>query len=456
MSAAVSRQAGYSRYAKYKASGCEWIGEVPQEWGSKPLGSLVRLASGGTPSKANAEFWVGTIPWVSPKDFTSDWIDDAEDHISEEALRSSATRLIAPGAALMVVRSGILRRVIPVAVNRVPVALNQDLKALIPTAKGATIDFLRWFIRGFESVLLTLWRHQGATVESLDTSSIRKTVLPQPSSEEQAAICTFLGRKTVEIDALIVKKVGLRKLLAEKKQALAQQAVTKGLDPSAPQRASGVSWIGSTPAHWEVRRIKWAARLESGHTPDRKIEEYWQNCDIPWVSLADTGRLRETDLISETTHLISQLGLRHSSARILPAGAVVFSRDATVGLAAITARPMAVSQHFIAWICGPKLLPEYLLFVVQAMTQELERLTNGATITTIGMTDVKSLATPLPPIEEQRKIVDWIRAEAAKIDALDERILQAIERLREYRTALISAAVTGKIDVRSYQTTPCQ
>ena len=271
---------------------------------------------------------------------------------------------------------------------------------------------------------------------------------PSLPAREQQAITAFLDRETARIDALVAKKERLIELLEEKRTALITRAVTKGLEPNAPMKDSGVEWLGKIPAHWEVERIKWVARMESGHTPDKKIEAYWLGGDIPWVSLADTGRLREVDYIAETAVNTTSEGIAHSSARILPPGTVVFSRDATVGLCAITRGRMAVSQHFIGWVCGNRLQPEYLLFVLRSMTQELERLTMGATISTIGMPDVKGLATPIPPRHEQERIVEFARGQRARIDALVAKVREAIDRLKELRTALISAAVTGKIDVR--------
>src|SRR5215216_6538832 len=117
-----------------KNSGIEWLGRIPDEWEIRRLKYVVGFSGGGTPSKDNAGFWDGDIPWVSPKDMKSDVVIDSEDHITAEGLRNSATQLIPPGSVLVVVRSGILRHTIPVALNAVPVALNQDMKALLPRA----------------------------------------------------------------------------------------------------------------------------------------------------------------------------------------------------------------------------------------------------------------------------------------------------------------------------------
>jgi len=172
---------------------------------------------------------------------------------------------------------------------------------------------------------------------------------------------------------------------------------------------------------------------------------------LPWVSLNDSKQLASVDYITDTAVQISELGLANSSARMLPPGSVVFTRDATIGLAAITTRSVAVSQHLIAWIPGARIHALYLLRVFNAMKAFLDSKTFGATIKTIGMADVKKLVTPLPPTEEQARIgqhIDQMKLEfAGQIDAA----LSVIALLGERRSALISAAVTGQIDVRQIE-----
>jgi type I restriction enzyme S subunit len=269
-----------------------------------------------------------------------------------------------------------------------------------------------------------------------------------PPEAEQTAIATFLDRETTKIDGLIAEQEKLIALLAEKRQATISHAVTKGLTPDAPMKDSGVAWLGEVPAHWDVKRVKNVARLESGHTPSKQFPEYWENCDIPWVSLNDSKQLAANDYISDTAVQINPLGLANSSARMLPEGVVVFTRDATIGLAAITTRPMAVSQHLIAWCPSSEIQAIYLLRVFNMMKPFLDSYTFGATIKTIGMGDVKKLVTPVPPLSEQLAIVKFIDRETTRLDALTVEATHGIALLKERRSALISAAVTGKIDVR--------
>jgi type I restriction enzyme, S subunit len=282
--------------------------------------------------------------------------------------------------------------------------------------------------------------------------------VPLPSMDEQRAIADFLDRETARIDTLLTKKRTLLERLKEKRTALISRTVTGGLPPEAARAAgfdpnpklkpSGIEWLGEVPEHWDISRIKYVARIESGHTPSRSVDEYWIDCTIPWVSLNDSGYLRTHDYISDTVYCINELGLANSSARILPPGAVVFSRDATVGLCAITTRPMAVSQHFIAYICGSRLLPEYLLASLHVMGQHLVGLSLGATISTIGMDDIRSLSCAVPPYKEQEAIVSFLSSAKTQLDRMASQVETAVDRLQEYRTALITAAITGEVDVR--------
>jgi len=281
----------------------------------------------------------------------------------------------------------------------------------------------------------------------IDEGFIKDWMPPLPPLDTQRRIARFLDEKTARIDALIAKKRALLDLLAEKRQALITRAVTKGLNPDAPLKPSGIDWLGDIPPHWEVLPVKRIAKLESGHTPDRKVDAYWEDCEIPWVSLNDTAVLRDNDYISDTTFKINELGLANSSARMLPERAVVFTRDATIGESAITTRSMAVSQHIIAWLCDEsKIVPEFLLLSIYGMRGELLRLTNGSTIGTIGLADVKSLRVAVPPIAEQNYITASTFHFTAELGKVVEAVERSIASLREYRSAAITAAVTGQIE----------
>jgi len=310
---------------------------------------------------------------------------------------------------------------------------------------------LRWLYYALQPLNLDSYS-QDAAVPGLSREFAYSQWLPEISMDEQQAIADFLDRETAVIDTLIAKKQKLIQRLQEKRTALISHVVTKGLDPSASMKDSAVEWIGAIPNHWENVKIKFIARLESGHTPSRQVAEYWIDCTIPWFSLADVWQIRggHKIYVQETKEKISELGLANSSARILPAGTVILSRTASVGYSAIMQQAMATTQDFANWVCGELILPEYLVFVFRAMQPEFKRLTMGSTHQTIYMPDIAQFVTPLPSLEEQMRIADYVQEVSTFYFSLIDKLEQATEMLYEYRTSLISSAVTGKIDVRSY------
>ena len=434
----------FPRYPSYKPSGVEWLGEVPEHWQVKPLKTITSINDEVLPESLSPDYEIEYVDIGSVS--LANGIEKTEAMPFGDA-PSRARRIPRDGDVLVSTVRTYLKAIAPV-VNPPSNLVASTGFAVVRPRHGLEPGFLKYALQEEHFIQQVISRSTGVSYPAINASDVAKISLNLPGSSEQLAIATFLDHETAKIDALISEQQRLIQLLQEKRQAAISHAVTKGLNPDAPMKDSGVEWLGEVPEHWEVKKIKHTARMESGHTPDRKVEAYWIDCNIPWVSLNDTGFLKDNDYISETAFYVNQLGVQNSSARILPARVVVFSRDATIGRCAITTREMAVSQHFIAWVCGEEMLPEYLLLRLKSMTQELERLTFGATLKTIGMPDVKTLATPVPPIKEQGKIVDEVVETSAKLEAMSADTLKAIALLQERRSALISAAVTGQIDVR--------
>jgi type I restriction enzyme, S subunit len=169
----------FPAYPAYKDSDVEWLVKIPAHWEVKRLKFVVSFYGDGTPSKDNLNYWNGDIPWVSPKDMKTESIVDTEDHITEEAVADSTTRVIQPGAVLIVVPSGILKHSIPVAINTRPAALNQDMKALVPK-QFLEASYLKYLIAGHQGALLVQWRKEGATVESIEHELLVNTSCPIP------------------------------------------------------------------------------------------------------------------------------------------------------------------------------------------------------------------------------------------------------------------------------------
>jgi type I restriction enzyme S subunit len=176
------------------------------------------------------------------------------------------------------------------------------------------------------------------------------------------------------------------------------------------------------------------------------VPEYWQDTDIPWFTLADVWQLRDGKQVylGETANTINEVGLANSAAELLPAGTVVLSRTASVGFSGIMPKPMATSQDFWNWVCGPQLLPEYLNYQFKSMGAVFKSLNMGSTHQTIYQKDAASLQIVVPSLYEQRAIADYLDRETARIDTLIEEQQRLIEMLRERRQTVIEhATATG-------------
>lgn len=335
------------------------------------------------------------------------------------------------------------------AVSRMDGLVSPAYWVLRPCAAGLDPRWLDYVMRtsAYVAELRRISKFMPPAQFDLPWDHFRLLPIPLPPPSEQRAIAEYLDAEIARIDALIAKKCRLLDLLAERSRQR-QINTACGRNLGMVTIDSGTDWLGRIPAHWRIERLKYKARLESGHTPSRTKPELWQNCNTPWITLNDVGYLEAHEFVEDTINLISPEGLAASSARVLPTGTVVFSRDATVGRCGILARPMATSQHFVNWICSPELRPRYLWLLFRtAMQPYFDSLTAGATLRTIGMPDVKALKVPVPPLREQDEIV----AEAGRVRSQTNRGIILLQNqlafLRERRQGVITAAVTGQLDI---------
>lgn len=432
----------YKPYPAYKVSSLGWIGRVPQHWLLCKVGWDMRMSIGWTPPTGQSRFYGGQHNWVAISDLSAKRISETKTKITDAAIEEKGAKPAPAGSLLFSYKLTIGE----VALLEKPAYTNEAIAAFHPVPK----ILMDWWRYAAPEILLHNARENIYGALLLNQELMADTRFFAPPRTEQAAIAAALDRETARINALIAKKVRFIELLKEKRQALITHAVTKGLDPNVKMKDSGAEWIGEVPEHWASVPIRRVAQLESGHTPSRLVPAYWENCTIFWFTLADIYQVRKEGrvVVTETSEKVSELGVANSSARKLPAGTVILSRTASVGFPAILGCEMAVSQDFAAWICGERLDNQFLYLTLKAMRQELGRLTMGSTHKTIYMPDIEKLRCPLPPIDEQQRIVESVARKAARIDSLSSAADRSIALLKERRSALITAAVTGQIDLR--------
>lgn len=300
-------------------------------------------------------------------------------------------------------------------------------------------------------VFFTRCRGMGTAFLRLNTPDFLDIHVPLPPPPEQTAIAEFLDRETGKIDELVAEQRRLMELLKEKRQAVISHAVTRGLDPAAPLKPSGIEWLGDVPAHWKVTPIKYVAKVGNGSTPSREVPEYWDESGFPWLNSSVVNQ----SVVTEAEGFVTERALKECHLPIILPPAVlvgITGQGRTRGMAAMLGMKATINQH-VAYVkpSTAKFDVHYLLRSFEMAYLKLRRDSEeaGATKGAITCEQLGNLRVPFPPFAEQQAIVAHLNAELAKFDTLTAEAQRAIDLLQERRTALISAAVTGQIDVRA-------
>lgn len=440
----------FPRYPKYKESGVEWLGEVPAHWQVKRIRFVAEL----NPSKVE----VRDLP------------DDLEvSFLPMEAVGEDGSLSLEQRRTLGEVRSGY-------TYFREDDVTYAKITPCFENGKGAVMRGLLGGL-GFGTTELTVLRPKPDLVSSkylfrvvssepfraLGEASMygaggqkrvpddfaRDFAIAWPPRHEQAQLGSFLDRETAKIDALIAEQQRLIALLTEKRQTVISHAVTKGLNPDAPMKDSGVEWLGKVPAHWDVRKISSAStKITNGYVgPTRDIlvddgVRYLQSLHIK------RNRIR----FDEPYYVRPEWSEAHRKS-ILEEGDVLVVQTGDIGQVAVVPEEFAGCNCHALIIISPErslISGEWLSWVLNSDYgfHSLLSIQTGALHPHLNCGNVKNLSLPVPPLEEQRQIVERIKASVVEIDDLAEEAKKAMALLQERRIALISAAVTGKIDVR--------
>ncbi len=441
-------------YPKYKPSGVEWLGDVPERWEIFHLKRHYIVVNGGTPLSTEDSYWDGGIHWITPEDLGK----NRSKYIGRTRRTLSIEGLTKCGAELVPVNSIVLSTRAPIgyaAVTQRESCTNQGCRTLVPEGNRAYSDYLYYVLVASRPLLEAVGK--GTTFMELSADLLGLHIVPFPPNSEQRAIADFLDREAAKIDALIDKKQTLIERLKEKRAALITRTVTRGLPPDAARaaglepepkmRASGVEWLGDVPAHWEVLPLRRWYRVVNGGTPSSAEDAYWDG-GINWITPEDLGKNR-SKRIGNSRRTLSTKGLMNCGTQLVPINSIVLSTRAPIGHLAITSKKSCTNQGCRTLVPkGSCTYPDYLYYALLASRPLLEAVGKGTTFMELSAALLGSHIVPFPPDSEQRAIADFLDRETTKIDGLVTKVETAIARLREYRAALITAAVTGQVDVR--------
>jgi len=410
----------YKPYPAYKDSGIEWIGEVPEHWKVVSLLHLFNIKAGGDLKK---DFYSEekTEEYSYPIYTNSIKSNEAYGFTSKPFFKANTITVTGRGE-------------IGYAIYR-DHEYDAIIRLLVLTPKNNKP--CKYFAYCINSILVFFGGN--TAVSQLSTEQISPYKIFCPPFPEQQSIVSFLDRQTAHIDALITKKTRFIELLKEKRQALITHAVTKGLDPNVKMKDSGVEWIGEVPEHWEVTRIKWLTKLRIDRRNDSP-EGYH------YIGLEDiepeTGKLKPTENNSrqseESNVAVFFCGdVLYGKLRPYLKKAIISEQEGICSTEFLIIRPVSVS---------PRWLQHWLL--TSEVTQQIEAGCFGAKMPRTDWEHVSSIFMPIPDSTEQATIISALDQQTARIDLIIEKTQRSIDLLRERRSALITAAVTGKIDIR--------
>jgi type I restriction enzyme, S subunit len=439
----------FPRYPRYKPSGVEWLGDVPAHWDAfrgrfcaainprsqrlSALGTRVEvsfLAMEAIGDRGALSLEQVCVPAEMGTSYTE--FDDGDVLIAkitpcfENGKGALATDLV-NGAGLGTSELHVLR------------------------SRGKLLPKFLYYV-----TMTSQFRNSGeghmygaGGQKRVPTEFIRNLVCPVPPREEQHAIVRHLDRETANVDMLLAEQLRLLELLREKRQAVISHTVTKGLNPDVPMKPAGIEWIGDVPAHWDIVPLKYVVEMRSGGTPDKGRRDLWDG-DVPWASAKDL----KSDRLGDTEDHLTALALEEGAAELVSAESVlvvvrgmILARTFPV---ALTTVPMSINQDLKALIPSGRLDADYLAWLLRGTADEsrvrVEEAGHGTKV--LRMDKWAPLPLPIPPVEEQEHATSHLEGALETLAGLATETERAVCLLEERRAALISAAVTGQIDVR--------
>ncbi|MCR1319140.1 restriction endonuclease subunit S [Enterobacter soli] len=429
----------FKEYPSYKNSGVEWLGDVPSDWEQKPIWSLFkRVKRTNQPDERLLSVYrdYGVIP--------KDSRDDNHNRASEDL---TPYQLVRPNDLVinkMKAWQG------SIAISEIQGIVSPAYYIYTPK-KDYHSKYIYFLIRSAYYIQSYKNYSKGIRVNQwdLESESFIHINLLLPTINEQQKIVSFLDQETQKIDTLIAKQEKLIELLEEQRKSVISHAVTKGLDPNAPMKDSGVEWLGDVPSHWEVVKLRWITKgINTGGTPSIYLPTVDYDADyIDWFTPSD---FKGDFHLRNSQKKVNPQAVVGNDLKIIPENSLLLiGIGATLGkVGYITDK--ASSNQQINYLLPNKNKAEliFLIYYLFACNQYVKNMASASTLAILNQQKMGDILVSLPNLPDQKKIVDFLEFENVKFNDLISKQQALIEKLKEYRASIISHAVTGKIDVR--------
>jgi type I restriction enzyme, S subunit len=438
-------------YPHYRTSGAAWFGEIPAHWNLVSLKHIVSIPITDGPHETPAFLDEG-IPFVSAEAVAGGFVnfDKIRGHIAPELHKFYSKKYKPRRHDIYMVKSGATTGVVAIVETDKDFNIWSPLAAIRCDQERAYPFFVLRALqaRNFQESVALHWNF--GTQQNIGMGTLGDLPIPLPPIGEQITIAAFLDRETAKIDALVAEQDKLIALLAEKRQATISHVVTRGLNADAPMKDSGVAWLGEVPAHWAVKQLKHVARPGTSITYGIVQAGPHHEGGIPYIRTSDmAGDRLPLDGYALTS---PEVDASYARSKVV-AGDLVIAIRATVGKCLSVPPELAganLTQGTAKVSPGDDVASSFLLAFLRSSASHnyFESMAKGATFKEITLDALRRTPVLLPPMKEQLEIAVFVDAETKILDALQDKSKRAIALLKERRSALIAAAVTGQIDVR--------
>ena len=429
-------------YPAYKPSDVEWLGEIPEGWEKLRLKHIASI-NDEVLSEATAPDY--ELLYVDIGNVEAIYGIQKKEQMRFENAPSRARRRVRDGDVIVSTVRTYLRAIAPVVEPESNLIVSTGFAVVRPRQRLENI-FAAYVLRAPYFVDTVVSRSVGVSYPAVNASDIADIHLVVPPSSEQRAIAAFLDRETVRVDVLIEKKQRQVELLQEKRTTLISRAVTKGLDPNAKMKDSGIEWLGEIPEGWEKLRVKHIASINDEVLSEATAPDY----ELLYV---DIGSVEAIYGIQKKEQMRFENAPSRARRRVRDGDVIVSTVRTYLRAIAPVVEPesnLVVSTGFAVVRPRQRFENIFAAYVLRApyFVDTVVSRSVGVSYPAVNASDIADIHLVVPPSSEQRAIAAFLDRETARIDALIEKVEASIDLLSEYRTALISAAVTGKIDVR--------
>lgn len=436
------------RYPSYKTTKSTWLASIPEHWEEKRLKDVATYNDESLDEKTDPDF---EIEYVDISSVSLTHGIEKTELLAFEKAPSRARRKVRHGDVIVSTVRTYLKAIAPIKNPPLNMVVSTGF-AVIRPRPSLDARFAGYMLQSNGFVGDVVANSVGVSYPAINASDLARLPFAEPPLPEQIRISDFLDHKTAQIDALIAKKQSLLDKLAEQRLALISQAVTKGLDPTVATRDAGAAWLGKIPAHWSTSRVKFVAKVGNGSTPSRDNPDYWFDGDFPWLNSSVVNR----EVVDSADQFVTGIALKECHLPIIEPPAVlvgITGQGKTRGMSSKLTFRATINQHLVyVKPYGDSINVDYLHHIFERAYAYLrnESDAGGSTKGAITCSQIENLAIPLPPLAEQEQIVRFVDEDYSRTSQLKKKVESALQRLKEYRSALITNAVTGKIDVRNH------